>query len=108
MKLPMPLEIAYTVFGNLVENSRQHGATKVAFTSDNGRQITVQDNGAGISSANAKNLFTPFFTTKREHGGTGLGLVIIRSLLHAHHAEIQNSTAEKGACFVLSFNEAIS
>ncbi|MFY9178402.1 MAG: PAS domain-containing protein [Venatoribacter sp.] len=43
--------------------------------------ITVRDNGMGISSADQKKIFDPFFTTKLGHGGSGLGLHIVYSLV---------------------------
>ena len=49
----------------------------------------IADNGAGISAANAENIFTPFFTTHREEGGTGLGLGIMRALLKAYGGDIE-------------------
>jgi len=39
-------------------------------------QISVTDNGAGISPENLKKVFTPFFTTKPPGQGTGLGLSV--------------------------------
>ena len=38
--------------------------------------ILVQDEGIGIDNDNLKNIFNPFFTTKRDSGGTGLGLYV--------------------------------
>jgi len=104
--LPLPTDIAHTVLGNLLENSRQHGATEVIVTASLIQgviRIVVQDNGKGISPANAEKLFTPFFTTKREHGGTGLGLVIVRSLLNAFHATIQHLPTQDGNAFSIQF-----
>lgn len=44
--------------------------------------LTVSDTGAGISPDAAHDLFTPFFTTKRE--GRGLGLTIVQEILNNH------------------------
>ena len=41
---------------------------------NNGLRIIFKDNGRGISPKILPNVFDPFFTTNREHGGTGLGL----------------------------------
>jgi len=45
--------------------------------------LTITDNGHGIPSSIAKNLFTPFFSTKPQ--GQGLGLLLIRDILTSHH-----------------------
>jgi C4-dicarboxylate-specific signal transduction histidine kinase len=44
--------------------------------------ITVEDSGAGIDPRDAKQIFEPFYTTKRQ--GMGLGLSICRSIVEAH------------------------
>ncbi len=94
-----------SILSNLFDNSLQHGATqlKLETKSENGRiNISIHDNGSGISNANQDKIFTPFFTTRRESGGTGLGLGIIESILKASNGSIKNITVEKGALFVLS------
>ena len=48
-----------------------------------GGSLVVTDNGHGIPPAIAKNLFTPFFSTKPQ--GQGLGLLLIRDILTSHH-----------------------
>ena len=45
--------------------------------------LTITDNGHGIPPDIAKNLFTPFFSTKPQ--GQGLGLLLIRDILTSHH-----------------------
>lgn len=45
----------------------------------NNFQITVEDNGCGMSEKQIANLFKPFYTSKE--GGTGLGLVIVHKML---------------------------
>ena len=42
-------------------------------------EITVADNGSGIAQENLQRVFEPFFSTKRDNGGTGLGLSMVRS-----------------------------
>lgn len=94
-----------TLFANLVENSRQHGATqaRVAVTVTDGHaEIGFMDNGAGIPDANREKIFTPFFTTRREQGGTGLGLGIVRSILAAHDGSIRLADSDSGTEFILS------
>jgi len=63
--------------------------------------VLLHDNGEGISPANRERIFTPFFTTRRNHGGTGLGLEIVASLLKAYGGNIRLGDAQPGAEFVV-------
>ncbi len=49
-----------------------------------GVKIEVQDTGVGISPENMRKLFTPFFTTKREVKGVGLGLAVSYGIVQRH------------------------
>ncbi len=50
-------------------------------------EITIADNGPGISAQVLKNMEEPFFTTKSQ--GTGLGLAVVRAVALAHHGEFE-------------------
>ncbi len=94
-----------SILSNMFDNSLQHGATNVSINTQQKEgtlEVSVHDNGTGISKANQGKIFTPFFTTRRETGGTGLGLGIIESILKASNGTIKNISVEKGALFVLS------
>ncbi len=60
-------------------------------------QVDVQDTGIGMSVEEQAQLFTRFFradnSTTREHGGTGLGLVITRSLVEMHGGSMSVTSA---------------
>ena len=43
--------------------------------------LSVADEGAGISADVMNHLFEPFFTTRREHAGTGLGLAVVHGVV---------------------------
>ncbi len=80
------------IFNNLFDNSLKHGADAIEITANQENEeliLYIQDNGSGISAANRKRIFTPFFTTRREKGGTGLGLGIVESLLKVWNGEIE-------------------
>lgn len=55
-------------------------------------KIKVADNGIGISEADQKNLFKPFFTSKAK--GTGLGLVIVKKMLLKMNSTISVESRE--------------
>ena len=51
--------------------------------------LIVRDNGCGMSQEILEHLFDPFFTTRHEQGGVGLGLAVARSIVTAHHGSIK-------------------
>ena len=59
------------------------------------------DNGSGRSKANQEKIFELFFTTRRDHGGTGMGLNIVKSVLEAHGGGINLVGVDDGAHFRL-------
>lgn len=65
-------------------------------------QVSVQDNGPGISDEIKDQLFDPFFTTKPPGKGTGLGLSISRQIVQRHQGTLTCiSHPEGGTEFVL-------
>jgi two-component system sensor kinase FixL len=61
-------------------------------------EISVCDNGVGVSESVAKRLFDPFCSTKPT--GTGLGLPISRTIVRAHSGAVDYYPNEpRGACF---------
>jgi signal transduction histidine kinase len=50
--------------------------------------MDVFDNGIGITQEHIEKLFTPFFTTKREGDGTGLGLPIVYGIVKEMNGDI--------------------
>lgn len=51
--------------------------------------IKVEDQGSGIDDSLLSRLTDPFFTTKREQGGTGLGLSVSASIVKAYEGSMQ-------------------
>lgn len=73
-----------------IEGARQGGATL----------LSVSDTGVGMDEAVRRRLFEPFFTTRQE--GTGLGLAVSYSLVHAHGGRIEVESARgRGSRFTL-------
>jgi signal transduction histidine kinase len=106
-ELAIAPEVLEMALFNLLENSIQHQANQVEISvvrRVNTVEIALHDDGLGVSSANQNKIFTPFFTTRRSAGGTGLGLVISLSLLKAYHGTVELLSTEKGAMFVLTLN----
>jgi len=101
--LALPSEAASIIFANLAENAFQNGATSFALEAGgDGRRTTIRirDNGHGIADGNRDRIFEPFFSTRREDGGTGMGLGIVRAMLASHGGSIELlGTSKDGTVF---------
>ncbi|MFJ7728660.1 GAF domain-containing protein [Neobacillus sp. NPDC097160] len=64
--------------------------------------LAVQDQGEGIRPEILEKLGTPFFTTK--DNGTGLGLGICYAIAARHNAKIEIQTGSEGTTFFVKFN----
>jgi two-component system OmpR family sensor kinase len=102
--LAMPTETAAIILSNLADNSAQHGATELSLVANISGQkvkLIVQDNGRGIAVSNRARIFQPFFSTRREEGGTGMGLDIVRAMLGAYGGTIDLVDTNAGAAFAI-------
>lgn len=70
------------------------GSRSQAFDDEALLCIDVTDDGPGISPQHAGRIFEPFFTTKPM--GTGLGLVIVKSIVDSHNGELRVSAGPSG------------
>ncbi|MGH8291083.1 MAG: sensor histidine kinase [Steroidobacteraceae bacterium] len=69
-------------------------------TTDGDVEITICDNGPGLSPQALERLFDPFFSTKAE--GTGLGLAISNTVVRAHDGSLgHRPNLPRGACFYI-------
>jgi PAS domain S-box-containing protein len=87
------------VFLNLTKNSieaMENGGKLRIETRLSGDQVeaTVADDGHGISQEAMEQIFSPFFTTKRD--GTGLGLCISKRIVEEHENSSFSVESEKG------------
>lgn len=67
--------------------------------------LEITDNGIGMDENTRQHCLEPFFSTKREHGGSGLGLAMVYGMMERHegHIEIQ-SEPDKGTTIRLIFS----
>ncbi len=65
--------------------------------------ISVADNGTGVPPDQANRIFEPFYTTKKEGSGTGIGLAIAHNIAVAHGGglRLRHSSKMGGATFEL-------
>jgi PAS domain S-box-containing protein len=66
--------------------------------------LTVSDTGCGIDPAIMNRIFDPYFTTKEQGKGTGLGLAVVYGIVKKHGGDIKvRSAPEKGTSFDVLF-----
>ncbi len=100
--IPLSHENTMIVLSHMVDNAERHGADQVTLAltrADGVIRLLVSDNGEGISERNRDQIFDAFFTTRRESGGTGMGLGIVRSMLQSHGGTIKLMPSVKGTIF---------
>ena len=107
--LPMDSQRMQEVFINLIINAAQSiqdkgRITLTASKDENTDEIVIEvrDTGQGIPEEIQGQLFDPFYTTKEEGHGTGLGLSVVYGIIQRHQGVITvNSEPGKGASFFI-------
>ncbi len=87
---------------NAIQAMPEGGTLTVDTSADSGGQIKIEvkDTGCGIPQENLQRLFTPFFTTKKEVKGVGLGLAVSYGIIQRHQGKIEvDSEVGKGTTF---------
>jgi signal transduction histidine kinase len=99
-------EKALIVLSHLAENALRHKATAIRLEAVDGPttlHVTVSNDGEPISAPNRDRIFDAFFTTRRDQGGTGMGLAIARAVMASHGGAIRLRPTDRGAAFELQF-----
>jgi signal transduction histidine kinase len=106
----MSAEKALIVLSHLTDNAMRHNARNVrldASGEDSSTvRLTVSNDGDPISESNRDKIFDAFFTTRRDTGGTGMGLAIVKAVMTSHGGSIKLLPADRGAAFELEFPAA--
>jgi len=97
------------LFMNIILNAAQAMEGKGTLTLKTEREadeekarIEISDTGPGIDKAILPHIFEPFYTTKEEGEGTGLGLSLVYGIVENHGGHIKAvNNVEKGSTFVI-------
>lgn len=108
-----------TAFSNLLDNARKYSpsppkiSVRVKSPGQKKVEIFIRDNGIGIARRDLKRIFRRFYrvptgANASDAKGTGLGLVIVRSILEKHGGRIiaESRGLEKGSTFVVRLPRA--
>jgi len=76
---------------NASEAVKENGEISISTSNPNDDhvKIDISDNGIGIPEDDIPHIFEPFFSTKRETSGIGLGLAIVHGIVKTHNGKIE-------------------
>lgn len=100
-------QVLLNLFGNakdaIKENHRHPALIKVTLTSDEEFAIiSIEDNGGGIQDHVITKIFDPYFTTKDQGKGTGIGLYMSRQIIENNmDGSITAANTDTGVCFTI-------
>ncbi|MEO1928677.1 MAG: ATP-binding protein [Nautiliaceae bacterium] len=97
---------------NLLSNSKdaiierkEEGKIKIYIDSDS-KEIAVEDNGGGIKEEILDKVFEPYFTTKDEGEGTGIGLYMSKIIIEKYfNASLDIKNTQNGVVSYIRFNK---
>jgi len=95
-------------FLNLLKNACEHtdegGCIRVCLeTTQTTFYATVEDDGGGVLRKDLPHLFERFYRAgKKETGGAGIGLSIVREIVRRHHGDIRAENTASGLKFTIS------
>jgi len=97
-------QVMLNLIANAIEAMPGGGALQVvARAGDHAVEVSVTDTGPGVDPADRDKVFEPFFTTRGDAGGTGLGLAVAREIVMKDGGTIRVEPGDAGgARFVVS------
>ncbi len=99
------MQVILTIFKNaqdqFLEKEIEKPSIKVL---TNKKTISICDNAGGVPKDIISKIFDPYFSTKSEKNGTGLGLYMSKIIIEEHHkATLSVKNIDGGACFTIEF-----
>lgn len=89
---------------NLIQNAIDHGGRQGTIAILVGADwIEVSDEGPGIPDELGERIFEPFFRSKKDGRGAGLGLSLVADVMRLHGGMVSMRKRAVGACFRLAF-----
>jgi signal transduction histidine kinase len=91
-------QIVLNLVRNAIQASPEMSCVEIGISSEQHLVVLqVRDLGPGVPPDIAEKLFEPFFTTRSTHGGTGLGLSVVKTIVQEHHGEVEFIPQNVGA-----------
>jgi len=86
-------QVLINIVKNAIEAIEEKGTIRICLEPSL-KQLTVTDSGKGIPENTATQLFSPFFSTKKD--GQGIGLTLVKEILINHGCEFSLQTIRAG------------
>jgi signal transduction histidine kinase len=108
-----PLEIEL-VLVNLIRNAIEAGRGSVTVAVDtmptpDGVRVVVRDSGHGMTKEQLAHIFDPLYTTKKDRGGSGIGMGIAFGIVQGHEGRMEVQSEEgKGTTVMIDLPVAAS
>ena len=98
-------EVIHNIILNAFEAVAQNGHIKISsFYDRKNFCIEIADNGIGITDEQMKQIFKPFYTTKKNNVNFGVGLPYCKNVMQVHNGSIEAfSDKDTGTRFILHF-----
>ena len=98
LNLFMNMRDAFDEYENITDK-------KILILVDKFENVYVKDNAGGIPASIVDRVFNPYFTTKEEGKGTGLGLYMSRKIMRTHfNGDLIHIPIKGGSCFEILFD----
>jgi signal transduction histidine kinase len=89
----------------IVLNHKEYGKIDIALKN---KQIIISDNAGGIPKEVIQRVFEPYFTTKEQGMGTGVGLYMSKIIIEQNMGgRLHVTNTKEGAQFIIDFRESI-
>jgi nitrogen fixation/metabolism regulation signal transduction histidine kinase len=85
---------------NAIESIGNNGIVEFKINTKS-RQLIIVDDGKGINPDQSLQLFTPFYSTKKD--GQGIGLTLVREIMLNHGYDFSLKTIDKQTAFTIGF-----
>ncbi len=90
-------QVALNLLRNAINVSPRGGAVQVRVGGPGAQfLLEVEDDGPGLDAAVRERLFEPFFTTRPQEGGSGLGLSVVHTIVKEHRGAVEFPVVERG------------
>ncbi|MFT5660770.1 MAG: PAS domain S-box-containing protein [Sulfurimonas sp.] len=102
------LQVVINILNNakdiFLEKNRENPKVKMGIYRDEDKvYISIHDNAGGIPSTIIEKIFDPYFTTKHESIGTGIGLFMSKKMIDEHfHGTLSVENEDDGAKFIIA------